>query len=94
MVHIVVGMSWLNFGIAALFMINSATNNYHAAAGLIVASCIGCTLSGRPMPSLIRRITGWAQGICYPRGILLGNALGLTSPRRWQGLQPMPLGLT
>ncbi|PNG48753.1 hypothetical protein WDL1P2_00335 (plasmid) [Variovorax sp. WDL1] len=78
-VSLAVGMSWINYGVAALVMISSVPNNYHAEAGLIVAVCIGFALSGRPVAALIRRITGWAQSTCYPLGILLGNALGVAA---------------
>ncbi|CAN7782771.1 hypothetical protein LJR175_008243 [Variovorax sp. LjRoot175] len=78
-VSMAVGMSWINYGIAALVMVNSVSSNYHAAAGFTVAVCIGLALSGRPVAALIRRITGLAQGACYPLGILLGNALGVAA---------------
>ncbi|CAN7770652.1 hypothetical protein LJR290_007503 [Variovorax sp. LjRoot290] len=76
-VHMAIAMSWINYGIGALVMITSVSNSYHAAAGMIVAACVGFALSGRPVAAIVRRLTGLAQGACYPLGIVLGNAVGL-----------------
>lgn len=78
-VHLAVAMSWINYGLGTFVLVNSLASSYHAAAGVIVSVCVGFALSGRPVATIIRKTTGWAQGTCYPLGILLGNALGLVA---------------
>lgn len=49
---------------------------WHIAFGLFVGLCVGISLSGRLLGSVIRAVTGWNQSFCFVLGIWVGLCVG------------------